>query len=108
MTDAIQFCGLSGICHRLRLTTDASWARVPGVVVFAARDTCGWRAIDVREVTGAEDIRLFWRWREAQRFGATHVFTLAEGNTRLAADIATDLVDGLRPVARLEFGRRAA
>jgi hypothetical protein len=112
VTRAANFCGASGESYQFeQMGMDQDWARVAGLVLFAAPEGRAWRIIRVGDQGGVSgDIGAFWRWREARRYGATAVFV------RRCADIAkrraeaVDLEAGLDPVfaAGSELDRIAA
>jgi hypothetical protein len=97
---AVNFCGANGGSYKFeRFGAEQDWAKVPGVVLFAAPEGKSWRIIRVADQGGVEsDVATFWRWREARRYGATAIFIRRNadvaGRRREAADLAT----GLDPV----------
>lgn len=100
MIGAINFCGRSGESYRFEpVGVDQDWAKMAGVVLFAAAEGKGWRVIRVGDQGGVDgDIGAFWRWREARRYGATAIFIRRDADfTRRRAE-AADLRDGLEPV----------
>lgn len=98
-SNILQFSGASGqnYCFK-RCSVESGWAQLKGVVVFAARDAMGWRAVDIVTIRNLEDLGPVWRWREARRYGAQAVFALSEANPVTAARIRADLEAGLRPM----------
>ncbi len=100
MIDAVNFCGNSGDSYRFeRVGADADWAKIPGVVLFAAPEGPGWRAIQVGEQGGMDsDVGIFWRWREARRYGATAIFIRRVVDFVERRKEACDLSLGLTPV----------
>ena len=73
---AVNFCGAQGASYKFeRFGAEQDWAKVPGVVLFAAPEGKSWRIIRVADQGGVEgDVATFWRWREARRYGATAIF----------------------------------
>lgn len=100
MIGMVNFCGASGASYGFeRIGAEQDWARIPGVIVFAAQDGPGWRAISVAEHGGTEsDIAAFWRWREARRYGATSIFVRRQKDIGARRSDAADLNRGLDPV----------
>jgi hypothetical protein len=100
MIGLVNFCGASGASYGFeRIGADQDWARIPGVIVFAAQDGPGWRAISVSGHGGTEnDIAAFWRWREARRYGATSIFVRRQKDIGRRREEAADLNLGLDPV----------
>lgn len=100
MIGLVNFCGASGASYGFeRIGADQDWARIPGVIVFAAQDGPGWRAISVSEHGGTEsDIAAFWRWREARRYGATSIFVRRQKDISVRRADTADLKTGLDPV----------
>jgi hypothetical protein len=76
MVHDINLCGRSGRRFQFsRMPSESELGKQPAVVVFAAREGRGWRVIKVAAQSGVDgDVGIFWRWREARRFGATDVF----------------------------------
>lgn len=106
------FCGASGASYRFeQVRMDQDWARMAGVVLFAAPEGRGWRVIAVGDQGGVDgDIGAFWRWREARRYGATSVFVKRNADFAARRIEAADLSAGLDPVCvdGSERGRMAA
>lgn len=100
MIETANFCGVSGDSYRFeRMGLEKDWARVAGVVVFAAPDGRGWRVIRVAEHGGVDgDVSVFWRWRDARRYGATAVFVRRDPDIVRRRREAADLTLGLDPV----------
>ena len=100
MNQAVSFRGASGTAHSFtRVAKDSPWARVPGVAIFAAPDTFGWRVIRVVELTGREhDVRPVWALADAERYGATAVFVSMQMNARERRRMQSDIEMGLSPV----------
>ncbi len=97
---AVNFCGASGESYRFeQVRMDQDWARMAGVVLFAASEGKTWRVISVGDQGGVEgDIGAFWRWREARRYGATAVFVRRNTDISARRKEAADLAEGLDPV----------
>ena len=97
---AVNFCGTSGASYKFeRFGAEADWAKVPGVVLFAAPDGKAWRVILVADQGGVEgDVATFWRWREARRYGATAIFIRRNRDITARRREVTDLATGLDPV----------
>lgn len=98
MFQSINFCGISGQSYKFEAVKlkDESWLSQAGIVLFTTADG---RVIKLAEQFGkVEDISAIWRWREAQRFGATHMYIrrLKDRAVRLAE--IEDLSLGLNPV----------
>lgn len=100
MNGAANFCGASGSSYKFeQVGVEQDWARMPGVVLFAAPDGRAWRVIAVGDQGGVEgDIGAFWRWREARRYGATAVFVRRNADFSARRLEAVDLAAGLDPV----------
>jgi hypothetical protein len=100
MTDTTNFCGASGASYKFeRIGMSEDWVRMAGVVLFAAPEGRGWRIISVGDQGGVDgDIRAFWRWREARRYGATAVFMHRNADFAVRRRECADLVAGLEPV----------
>lgn len=110
--EAASFCGASGESYRFdRMGMDQDWARVAGLVLFAAPEGRSWRIIRVGDQGGVTgDVAAFWRWREARRYGATAVFVRRCADIARRRTEAADLEAGLDPVfaAGSELDRIAA
>ncbi len=100
MCQHVRFRGLSGRAASFtRVFPSDPWARAPGVAVFAAPDTYGWRVIKVVEVTGRpHDVRPIWALADAERFGAETVFLTLEMDSDARKALVADLEAGLSPV----------
>lgn len=100
VSGAVNFCGADGKSYAFeQVRMDQDWARIAGVVLFAAREGSSWRIISVGDQGGVDgDIGAFWRWREARRYGATHVFIRRNGDFQARRREAADLAAGLDPV----------
>ncbi len=100
MNGAANFTGSSGISYQFeRMGMDQDWARIAGVVLFAAPDGKAWRVIRVGDQGGVTgDVNAFWRWREARRYGATAVFIRRNADFAKRRVEAADLEQGLDPV----------
>lgn len=100
MNQTVNFRGASGTAHAFtRTAKDAPWARVPGVAIFAAPDTYGWRVIRVVELTGREhDVRPVWALADAERYGASAVFISMQMDARDRRRMVSDIEMGLSPV----------
>ena len=100
MEQSVNFRGASGTAHSFNpVAKDSPWARVPGVAIFAAPDTYGWRIIKVVELTGREhDIRPVWALADAERYGASAVFVSMQMDSRLRRRMMSDIETGLSPV----------
>lgn len=105
------FCGTSGVSYQFeRMGMEQDWAKVAGVVLFAAPDGKAWRVIRVGDQGGVDgDLNAFWRWREARRYGATAVFVRRNSDIASRRREAADL-EGLDPVfaSGSELDRMAA
>ena len=100
MIGAVNFCGRSGTSYAFeQISVEQDWAKIAGVVLFAASEGRGWRVIRVGDQGGVDgDIGAFWRWREARRFGATAVFVRRDKDFVHRRAEAADLDAGLDPV----------
>lgn len=100
MNQAVSFCGASGTAHSFTpVCKDSAWARVPGVAIFAAPDTYGWRVIRVVELSGREhDVRPVWAFADAERYGASNVFISMEMDLPTRRRMLSDIEAGLSPV----------
>lgn len=100
MSGAVNFCGYSGGSFQFtKVEQDSDWARMPGVVLFAAPEGRSWRIISVAAQSGAVgDVSAFWRWREARRYGATAIFVRRERDVARRDMAVSDLNAGLDPV----------
>lgn len=100
MKEAVNFCGASGASYGFeRIGVEQDWARVAGVVLFAAAEGRSWRVIRVGDQGGVDgDIGAFWRWRDARRYGATAVFVLRNADVADRRRQTADLAAGLDPV----------
>jgi hypothetical protein len=98
MFQSVNFCGASGQSYKfqpVKLSND-SWLSTAGLVLFSAADG---RVIKVSEQHGKiEDIGAIWRWREAQRYGATHIYIREQKDRSVRIAERDDLVNGLNPV----------
>ena len=97
---AVNFCGATGASYSFsRMGAEQDWAKIPGVVLFAAPEGKGWRVIRVADQGGTEgDVATFWRWREARRYGATAIFIRRTVDITVRRREAADLNEGLDPV----------
>jgi len=97
---AVNFCGAHGQSYRFeRFGAEQDWAKVAGVVLFAAPEGMSWRIISVSDQGGTEgDVATFWRWREARRYGATAIFIRRNADVKGRRAEASDLARGLDPV----------
>lgn len=101
MTDVMHFCGASGISYRFERVRGDGWPRRAGVLIFAAPEGVSARAIAIADQGGeADEINVFWRWREARRFGATLVMFRPDPSLASRRDAARDLCLGLDPPVR--------
>jgi len=93
------FSGGSGLSYRFeRLCGEDALGRTGGVVLFAAREGRGWKVIRLGTQSGVEgDVGIFWRWREARRFGATEIFFLPAETVSDRRAAVADLEAGLLP-----------
>ncbi len=100
MNGAVNFCGATGASYSFaRMGAEQDWAKIPGVVLFAAPEGKGWRVIRVADQGGTEgDVATFWRWREARRYGATAIFIRRALDITVRRREAADLNEGLDPV----------
>lgn len=110
MIGAVNFCGRSGMSYSFEhVGVDRDWAKIAGVILFAAPEGRGWRVIRVGDQGGVDgDIGAFWRWREARRFGATAVFVRPDRDIAHRRAEAADLSDGLDPVCGAGSEQRLA
>jgi hypothetical protein len=94
------FHGANGQSYRFeRFGAEQDWAKVPGVVLFAAPEGMSWRVIRVADQGGTEgDVATFWRWREARRYGATAIFIRRNVDVKARRAEAADLACSLDPV----------
>jgi len=94
------FCGANGGPYKFeRFSAEADWAKIAGVILFAAPDGKSWRIIRVADHGGMEtDVATFWRWREARRYGATAIFVRRNPDVKSRRMEAADLALGLDPV----------
>jgi hypothetical protein len=94
------FCGASGVSYQFeRMGMEQDWAKVAGVILFAAPEGRAWRIIRVGDQGGVDgDLNAFWRWREARRYGATAVFVRRNSDIAVRRLEAADLEIGLDPV----------
>lgn len=94
------FCGANGQSYGFELfNAEQDWARIPGVVLFAAQEGRTWRIIHVADQGGTEgDVATFWRWREARRYGATAIFVRRNPDVKSRRAEAADLALGMDPV----------
>lgn len=97
---AVNFCGAQGASYKFeRYAAEDDWAKIPGVVLFAAPEGKSWRIIRVADQGGVEgDVATFWRWREARRYGATAIFVRRNTDITSRRQEVGDLEDGLDPV----------
>lgn len=97
---SVNFCGAQGKSLRFeRFGVEQDWAKVAGIVIFAAQEGPSWRVIRVAEQGGVEgDVAIFWRWREARRYGATAIFIRRNADIASRRAEAADLSLGLDPV----------
>lgn len=100
MDGAVNFCGASGASYKFQpVGVSEDWARMAGVVLFAAPEGRSWRVISVGDQGGVDgDIAAFWRWREARRYGATAVFIRRNADYAARRIETADLAQGLDPV----------
>ena len=98
--DTVSFRGGSGRAYAFnRVSNTAPWARNAGIAVFVAPDAYGWRVISVVDVTGrSHDIRPFWAFRQAERFGASAVFFMSEQSKTVRTEKIVDIEAGITPV----------
>ncbi|MEM5516857.1 hypothetical protein WNY37_07835 [Henriciella sp. AS95] len=98
--ERVNFCGRSGRPVAFsRMASDSAWARRPGLALFAARDTYGWRIIRMVEMTGRmHDVQPFWAELDAQRYGASAIFVHDETDFEVRRALMSDLEAGLSPV----------
>jgi hypothetical protein len=94
------FCGASGVSYQFdRMGMEQDWAKVAGVILFAAPEGRTWRIIRVGDQGGVDgDLNAFWRWREARRYGATAVFVRRNKDIASRRLEAADLEIGLDPI----------
>ena len=100
MNGLVNFCGANGNSYKFeRFGADQDWAKVAGVVLFAAPEGKSWRIIRVADQGGVEgDVATFWRWREARRYGATAIFIRRNADLKARRLEVADLAQGLDPV----------
>lgn len=78
---------------------ETDWARRPGIALFAAPDTYGWRVIRMVEMTGRmNDVQPVWAQLDAARYGARAIFVHDETDFETRRAILADLEAGLSPV----------
>lgn len=96
----VRFRGQSGKAWEFqRVEMDAPWARAPGVAIFAAPDTYGWRVIRVVELTGRpNDVQPIWALADAERYGANAVFVSLEFDGAARKAMVNDIEEGFSPV----------
>lgn len=96
----VNFCGANGASYKFeQFGADQDWAKIAGVVLFAAPEGKSWRVIRVADQGGVEgDVATFWRWREARRYGATAIFIRRNADVKSRRAEAADLATGLDPV----------
>jgi len=106
MKNAVSFCGTTGKAWSFEhANKNGQWAAMPGVAIFAAEDTYGWRVIKVVELTGRRhDVRPIWALADAERYGATDVFVSIQMDRHMRLAIAEDIEMGLSPVVHTTFG----
>ena len=109
MKQSVNFCGATGKAWSFtEVDADDAWARVPGIAIFAAPDSYGWRVIKVVELTGREhDVRPLWALADAERYGAETVFVSLELTADVRQWMMADLEDGLSPVIHSNSGNLA-
>ncbi len=97
---AVIFCGADGQGYRFeRFAAEQDWAKIAGIVLFAAPEGMSWRIISVSDQGGTEgDVAIFWRWREARRYGATAIFIRRNPDVKARRAEAADLARCLEPV----------
>lgn len=97
---AVNFCGANGQSYKFeRFGVEQDWAKVAGVVLFAAPEGMSWRIIRVADQGGTDgDVATFWRWREARRYGATAIFIHRNADVKGRRAEAADLAQCLDPV----------
>ncbi len=98
MFQSVNFCGVSGQSYKFEpiKLRDESWTSQAGIVLFTTADG---RVIKLSEQFGkVEDISAIWRWREAQRYGATHMYIRAQKDQAVRVAEMDDLRAGLNPV----------
>lgn len=98
--DRVNFRGRSGHLFSFnRMHEDSAWARRPGIALFAAPDTYGWRVIRLVEMTGRlHDVQPFWAQLDAERYGARAIFVMDENDFETRRAVMADLDAGLSPV----------
>ena len=98
--DRVNFRGRSGRLVSFRcVAQDGDWAGTPGVALFAAPDTYGWRIIRMVEMTGrTHDVQPFWAQLDAARYGARAIFIHDETDFEVRRALIADLEAGLSPV----------
>ncbi|WP_300395720.1 hypothetical protein [Henriciella sp.] len=106
----VSFCGRSGRAWSFTergLETD--WARQPGIALFAAPDTYGWRIIRMVEMTGRmHDVQPVWAQLDAARYGAKAIFVHEESDFEARRAVLADLEAGLSPVLPVFSGAQPA
>ena len=98
MSHTINFCGASGRSYRFEAAADrdCGWMSLAGVVIYTAEDG---RIIQVCEQAGRiEDMTAFWKYREAQRYGASQAFVRPQPDPAERARETQDLIAGLSPL----------
>ncbi|WP_155826052.1 hypothetical protein [Hirschia maritima] len=98
MFQSINFCGVSGQSYKFEAIKlrDNAWTSQAGIILFTTADG---RVVKLDEQFGkVEDITAIWRWREAQRFGATHMYIRHQKDRGVRLAEIDDLRAGLNPV----------
>jgi hypothetical protein len=100
MVSSVSFRGATGRAWSFKRVDAASaWARVPGIAIFAAADSYGWRIVKLVDLSGREhDVRPLWALANAERYGADTVFVAMELEAGHRAAMMVDLEAGLSPV----------
>lgn len=107
---SVSFRGQSGRARTFTETSlDSDWARQPGIALFAARHTYGWRIVRMIEMTGRmHDVQPVWAQLDAARYGATAIFIHNEPDFETRRAALADLEAGLSPVLPAFAGTQPA
>lgn len=100
----VNFCGLSGQVYAfVNVAPGSAWARRAGLAIFSTMTGYGRRVLRVVEVSGRDhDTRPIWALADAERFGASEVFVLAEPEFERRRAALGDLEQGLSPVCGVD------
>lgn len=100
MSWAYSFRGQSGKVYEFqKVEPGGDLAHTPGVALFAAPDSYGWRIIRIAELTGREgDMRLALALTEARRYGGDAMLVAACLDEATRRAMIADLERGLSPL----------